>query len=337
MLRKTSLSLLLSTLLVGCSSGGQKPDAQDTTASQAAPTPEGAKAFADKLDHDLRDLWVNSSRTEWVKSTYITQDTEALSAKANEEVMAYSAKAIKEAARYKDLKLDADTARKLKLLKTSSSLPAPDNAAKRARLAEIASKMEAMYGKGKWCPSPGSDEGCQNLDELSKIIAESNDYDELTKAWEHWRTISVPMRPLFSEFVQLGNSGAQEIGYGDLGDLWRSRYDMSPEEFEQVVEGLWEQVKPLYNDLHCLVRAKMAEKYAGKVSASGAMPAHIFGNMWGQDWSRIYKDVEPYPGQPSIDVDAALKAKGYDAIKMVKLGESFFTSLGLQSLPKTFY
>src|SRR5690606_29855538 len=134
------------------------------------------------------------------------------------------------------------------------------------------------------------------------------------------------------------NEGAREIGYGDLGELWRAGYDMSPSEFEGEAERLWTQVQPLYDKLHCHVRARLAAKYGeDKVPASGLIPAHLLGNMWAQEWANIYPLVEPFPGAASLDVTAALQKANYDEVKMVKLGESFFTSLGLDPLPETFW
>jgi peptidyl-dipeptidase A len=59
--------------------------------------------------------------------------------------------------------------------------------------------------------------------------------------------------------------------------------------------------------------------------------------MWAQQWDGVYDVLEPYPGQGSLDVDKKLRDKRYDPTRMVKLGESFFTSLGLDALPKTFW
>jgi peptidyl-dipeptidase A len=58
--------------------------------------------------------------------------------------------------------------------------------------------------------------------------------------------------------------------------------------------------------------------------------------MWAQEWGNIYPLVAP-AATSSLDVEAALKAKGYDPFRMVKVGESFFTSLGLDPLPATFW
>jgi peptidyl-dipeptidase A len=307
-------------------------------AEAARPTAEDARQFASRVNADLKRLWTRQATAEWIKATHITDDTERNAALVNEEVLGYVNQSIKEAARFKDVQgLDADTARTLHLLRVSSSLPAPSDAQKRAELAGIAAKLEGIYGKGKYCGKDGKGP-CKDLGELSEVMATSRKYDELLEAWTGWHAISTPMRPIYQRLVELSNEGAQEIGFADTGALWRSNYDMPPEAFEKEAQRLWGQVKPLYDDLHCYVRARLAKQYGeDKVPAGKPIPAHLLGNMWAQEWNNIYNLVEPYKGQPSLDVDAELKRQNYDAIRMVKLGESFFTSLGLKPLPQTFW
>ncbi|HJL40465.1 MAG TPA: M2 family metallopeptidase, partial [Myxococcales bacterium LLY-WYZ-16_1] len=150
--------------------------------------------------------------------------------------------------------------------------------------------------------------------------------------------ISPPMRSLYAEFVALANEGARDIGFADLGELWRSGYDMPPEDFAKEVDRLWEEVSPLYEALHCYVRAKLVETH-GKdlVDPKGKIPAQLLGNMWAQEWGNIYPLVAPYPKASNLDVTGALEKKKVSAVDMVKMGEAFFTSLGLEPLPKTFY
>lgn len=306
----------------------------EVEARRSPPTAEEARAFVEQLNDDLQKLWTDWSRAEWVKATYITHDTEILAAQAHEKVLEYKSRAIEEAQRFRGLELDPDTRRQLTLLELSSSLPAPQDPEKRARLAELAAKMESIYGKGKVCR--GDD--CRDLGDLSATMAESRDHDRLLEAWTGWRTISRPMRPMYREFVQLANEGAQEIGYANLGELWRAGYDMAPDEFALVAAELWNDVRPLYESLHCYVRSRLAAHYGDDlVDPRGLIPAHLLGNMWAQEWSNIYELVAPYPGVGDLDVTAALQRKKWDAVRMVKLGESFFTSLGLEPLPETFW
>jgi peptidyl-dipeptidase A len=146
------------------------------------------------------------------------------------------------------------------------------------------------------------------------------------------------MRPLYERLVAVGNEGSKEIGFSNLGNLWKSAYDMPPEAFEAETQRLWTQVKPLYDELHCYVRARLAKKYGeAKVPAGKPIPAHLLGNMWAQEWNNVYPLMEPFPGQANLDVSAALKAQKYDPKKMVRLGEKFFTSMGLKPLPDSFW
>jgi peptidyl-dipeptidase A len=255
--------------------------------------------------------------------------------------MAYLSKAVAASVRFDGVDGDHDTRRMLHLLKIATSLPAPNDPARRRELAEIAAKLEGIYGKGKWCgtPAPGKPAPrCRDLLDLEKVMAKSRSYPELLDAWVGWHTISREMRPLYERLVILGNEGAREIGYPDLGALWRDRYDMAPADFEADVDRLWGEVKPLYDELHCYVRTRLQKVYGkDRVPDGKPIPAHLLGNMWAQDWSNVYPLVEPYKGLGSLDVDASLARQKYDPVKMVKTGEAFFSSLGFDPLPATFW
>jgi peptidyl-dipeptidase A len=300
-----------------------------TSVAAAKPTPAQAKAWMDKTEQELGKLIVNSTTAEWIKATYITDDTERNASVANEALLARTAEAIKESAKFKDVKLDPETARKIYLLRVGDTLPGPSDPKDRAELASIADKLEGMYGVGKY-------KG-RSLDDLEDLMSTSRNYDELLDAWIGWRTISPPMKPLYERLVTLANEGAAEIKEKNVGDLWREGYDMPPEDFEKETDRLWQQVRPLYEQLHCYVRAKLAQAYPGKVPPEGMIPAHLLGNMWGQDWANIYPLVEPYPGVSQLDVTDALVRQHYDAMKMARRAESFFVSLGLDPLPQTFW
>ena len=305
-------------------------------AAAGKPTAVEAKAFVDRVNQDLKKLWVKQATADWINKTYITDDTERNVATVNDEVLGYQAQAVKDAARFQGLKLDPDTARMLLLLRVSSSLAAPSDPSRRQELAGLGTRLEGIYGKGKWCGADGK--SCRDLQQLSNVIKSSRKWDELLDAWTGWHTISREMRPMYARFVELANEGAREIKFDNGGDMWRSAYDMTPADFEKETDRLWQQVKPLYDELHCYVRAQLSRTYGkDKVPEGGLIPAHLLGNMWAQEWGNIYPLVEPYPGQSSLDVDAGLKAQKFDELKMVKTGEAFFTSLGLDPLPPTFW
>ncbi|MFL5456769.1 MAG: M2 family metallopeptidase [Myxococcales bacterium] len=311
------------------SSQGAAPASAD-----AASDPASAKEFVSKTNDDLQRLTTRSNTAEWIKSTYITEDTERLAADANEVLLGYNAAAVKTAARWNGAKLDPETARMLYLLRTGSSLAAPADPRRRLELTTLAARLEGLYGKGKYCKGGK----CRDLEELSDVIGKSRDPKELLDAWTGWHAIAREMRPLYTRFVELANEGAREIGFSDTGAMWRAGYDMPPEQFPAEMDRLWAQVKPLYDDLHCYVRGRLQEKY-GKdlVKDDKPIPAHLLGNMWAQEWTKIYPLVEPYPDAAQLDVTSAMTRMGLTPEKMMAIGMGFFTSIGFPELPRTFW
>jgi peptidyl-dipeptidase A len=240
-----------------------------------------------------------------------------------------------QAAQFDDLALDYDARRKLNKLKLALTLPAPQDAEKTAQLSTIVAELGGLYGKGKYCKDDGS---CLSLGDMTAKMATSRDYNELLDLWQGWRQISKPMRPLYEQQVTLTNEGAKELGYADTGAMWRSKYDMPADDFTTELDRIWGQVKPLYNSLHCHVRAKLGDKYGtDKVAQDEPIPVHLLGNMWAQAWGNIYDVVAPENADPGYDVTELLAKNNYDELKMVKGAETFFTSMGFEPLPETFY
>jgi len=119
--------------------------------------------------------------------------------------------------------------------------------------------------------------------------------------------------------------------------MWKSGYDMPADAFEADVDRLYTQMKPLYEQLHCYTRSKLNKMYGDKIApATGSIPTHITGNMWGQTWGYLYPELEPYKGEAAIDVTPTIEKKLTDK-QMVELGEAFYTSLGMPALPPTFW
>lgn len=335
-------ALVAASLLAAGSAAPATSPATPPAAASGAATPDEARAFVGGMNAELKRLWVRQSTAQWIQSTHITDDTERNAAAMTEDVMAYQTRAIHDARRFEGVPVDAETARALLLLRLSPTIPAPSDPARRAELAQLQSRLEAIYGKGKYCtPAPAGGktaERCRDLEDLTELMAKSRSEPALRDAWVGWHTISREMRPLYQRMVSLANEGARDIGYADVGDLWRGGYDMTPAALEADTDRLWQEVRPLYEQLHCYVRARLQRVYGkDKVLDGKPIPAHLLGNMWAQDWNNVYPLVEPYPGHGGLDVDAALVRQKYDPVRMVKLGEAFFSSLGFAPLPATFW
>lgn len=309
--------------------------------SHAEATVEEARRFMDEAEARLLKLWISRDRAQWVAATHITVDTETLAAQANEAVIAATMELAAKSRRFAGVALPPDLERKMSLLKTSLVLPAPSDAAKREELTQIAAELEGMYGRGKYCPPETTASGadCLDIGALSKILATSRDSRELEKAWSGWHAIARPMRDKYRRFVELGNEGARELGFANLGALWRSKYDLPPDAFVAELDRLWKQVKPLYDSLHCYVRARLAARYGPELVKPGApIPAHLLGNLWAQQWGNIYDVVKPEKAvDTGYDLSERLRRKELDEVGMVKVGERFFSSLGFAPLPATFW
>jgi peptidyl-dipeptidase A len=339
--RRLAVAAAAALLLTG--SDPARSQAPAERATQAAPakrgTPAEAARFVEEAEKKLLELSIDQQRAQWVQSTFITEDTELMAAQANERFIAAGVDFAKRATRFDGLRLPADTSRKLKLLKLALTLPAPGDPQQGQELARIVASMEGAYGRGKWCrkDAAGKDE-CLDIEALEKILAESRDPKQLLEAWQGWHAISRPYKQDYVRYVELANKGARELGFSDLGAMWRSKYDMPPDAFARELDRLWEQVKPFYASLHAYVRRRLVEKYGPSVvPEKGPIPAHLLGNMWAQQWAEIYPLVAPKDPGAEIDLTQRLQAKELDAQEMVRYGERFFLSLGFEKLPDTFW
>lgn len=307
------------------------------------PTIAEARAFLDRAEAHLLDLSNETGRAEWVQATYITDDTEILAAQAKQRYTTAAVKYANEAAGFDGVPLPEDLARKMKLLKLALTLPAPSNEKESEELTRIAASMESVYGKGKYCPASAPKSGdtngdkCLDITEMTRILAQSRDEAELLEVWRGWHAISPPMKKDFQRYVELANKGARELGFADVGTMWRSKYDMDPAAFSKELDRLWEQVRPLYLSLHAYVRTRLREQYGDKVPANGPIPAHLLGNMWAQEWTNLYPMLAPKDADPGYDLTKIIKDKKIDEKEMVRYGERFFTSLGFEPLPKSFW
>lgn len=297
---------------------------------------ETADEFVARLNKELAEIGAELSAAGWTQATYITVDTQLMNAKAYERFLAYFSSAVEQAKAFEGQPMSPASKRTIELLKLGVSAPAPDDPAKRAELAKLVAGMEAKYGSAKYCPQ--GPESCRDEVQLKAVLEKSRDYDELLEAWKGWHDAARPLRADYTRFTELANEGARTLGYKDLGAMWRSGYDMPADDFTKEAARLYGQVEPLYKELHCYARGRLAAKYgADKVPAGKPIPAHLLGNMWAQQWDAVYELLEPYPGVSSLDVDSALVAQGYDAVKMTKSAETFYRSIAFPALPATFW
>ncbi|WP_225204542.1 M2 family metallopeptidase [Novosphingobium huizhouense] len=328
---------LVSVLALAAASLAVPAAAQSAPPSAAAPAPTSAPDWVKSAEQELYDATVRAGRNEWIYETYITDDTEALAAESNASINKLQVAQAKQAADYARAGgISPELARKLTIMRTQITSPAPTTPGAAEEFATLQARIQGMYGKGKGTlkgqPINGSD--------IEAAMGENRNPDELKEMWLSWHdNVGKPMKADYARMMEISNAGAAELGFADTGALWRSNYDMTPEAFAALTEKIWGEVKPLYEQLHCYTRTKLNEKYGDAVQAkTGPIRADLLGNMWAQEWGNIYDIVAPAgAGDIGYDVGELLKAKGYDATKMVKAGENFYSSLGFAPLPDSFW
>lgn len=295
-----------------------------------------ARAFVAKAETELaaESLYVNHAA--WVQATYINSDTNWLVARANAENTDLAVGLAKDAARFDHVTLDDVTRRKLYLLKQELVLPASSRPGASQELSDIRARLNSAYSTAKFTYNGKS----LTLDDMEDILRTSRDPNETRVLWEGWRSVSSPqMKGDYTKLVMLANEGSRELGYADTGALWRSWYDMPADTFAAKTDALWHQVEPLYNKLHCYVRAKLNVKYGDSVQPkTGLIRADLTGNMWGQDWGNINDIVQP-AGGPGLgyDLTASLVSHGYDPVRMVHVADNWYQSIGFAPEPATFW
>lgn len=302
-----------------------------------SPTVADVEKFLKEAEAALGAESVRVNRVQWVNSTYLTEDTDALAAEAAARQTELQVRLAIEAAKFDKVPdLSDEIKRKLTILTGGIVLPAPTTAGAADALSKISTKLQSDYGKGEGTlegkPINGSD-----IEEKMSLI---RDPEQLKEMWTSWHdNVGAPMRADYRRLVEIANEGAEELGYPDVGAMWRSQYDMPADEVARLTDAIWDDVKPLYDDLHCYVRGRLNEKYGDAVQGkTGPIRADLLGNMWAQEWAGIYDIVAPAgAGDIGFDTTELLKAAGYDEKKMVETGEGFFTSLGFEKLPDTFW
>lgn len=332
----STMSLALSLALAAPAHA--QDNAAATAAPAAAPTAADADAFIAAAEKDLFDYTVEASQVNWVNATYITDDTDAMAARINAVGTEKSVKYALEAAKYMDVPgLSADTKRKLDILRTGLVLPAPTKPGAATELNTIATDLQSQYGKGRGTLDGKEISGSDIEAEMGNLKHTPAEFAEMWTSWHD--NVGAPMKDDYARMVTIANEGAKELGFADTGAMWRSGYDMSPEDFAKTTERLWQEVKPLYMALHTYVRWKLNEKYGDAVQPkTGPIRADLLGNMWAQEWGNIYPLVAP-PGSGDLgyDIGDLLKEKGKAPLDMVKAGENFYSSLGFAKLPDTFW
>jgi len=366
--RPLLLAIAVAAGLLSLSACRKTPSPEQEKPAARAENGETADQFVARISAEFKAAYPELTSAQWLSSTYINDDSQLVAAKANERALAQLNAWIEEAKKFEGQPMSDDSRRALNLLKQATAMPAPRDPEKLAELTRIAAKMEGAYGAGTYCSGEGAARKCRQLGELEDVLRSSRDYDAQLDAWAGWHSIAQPMREDYVRFVELVNEGARELGYADTGAMWRSGYDMEPDAFSAETDRLWEQVRPLYEQLHCYTRDKLQQTYGVErgVVGEGLLPAHLMGNMWQQDWGNLWDMLQPYKGVGDLDITAALERQYQQLLSaalhrrgpspgprerfeaereaqlamakaMTERAQDFYVSLGMPRLPESYW
>ena len=319
----SSLIFVSMVLLVACS------DSKDMESEANKGLQDSVQKYLDVYNNKYKDLYYAASEAEWVLNTHIIEgDTLA------EHEVKIASKAMADYTgseeninttdgflKVKD-KLTPLQVKQLNAIKyAAAGNPATLGSLIDDKIAAEANQTKLLYGykyklNGKEI----------STNDIDKILSSDKKPAQKLAAWNASKDIGKTLKVGISTLRDLRNKSVMPLGYDNYIDYQISDYGMEVEEMRDLLHKVINDIWPLYRELHTWTRYELANKYGEKVPEY--IPAHWLPNRWGQEWNSIV-EVEGF------DLDSILSQKSPEWI--VKTGEEFYMSMGLPSLPKSFY
>ncbi|CRL05281.1 CLUMA_CG018154, isoform A [Clunio marinus] len=290
-----------------------------------------------EYDKNTSALCNQNTKANWDVQTDVLN--EALVEKQNAIILEYSNVRKEWFDRYfKDANIDSytdpDVKRKLKILKDIGTAALSD--ADLTNLNSARNRMSTAYNSARICPfgKPNCDTSSEGLTldpDIELLLSSSENFDEMKWTWEQWHEKSGKlMRDDYKIYIEMMNKAAIANGHDNAGEMWRERYE--DDQLIEKVDKLWDEVKPLYNELHTYVRNQLRHLYGDKIDKKNELiPAHLLGNMWAQNWVHLYDRIKPFKNASLVDVTRTMEEKNFNVRKMFEMSDDFYMSMGLPS------
>jgi peptidyl-dipeptidase A len=202
---------------------------------------------------------------------------------------------------------------------------APDLARRRV---DAEAEQSARLDGFQFCMTRDASGTCTQpveTNEIDDVLMTSTDLDARLRAWNAAKEVGGALRDGLVELRGLRNGVAQAMGHDDYFTYMVSDYGMTRQEMMDLLDRLVVETRPLYTQLHCWARYRLAERYH-VAQPPQLIPAHWIGNRWSQEWPGLVDGV---------DMDSLIT--GHDAQWVVQQAERFYVSLGYSQLPPTFW
>jgi peptidyl-dipeptidase A len=298
-------------------------------------TENDLKVFLEKAGDTSTQMTIDYTRAAWAGITYTTPDTQKTSQVLSNKFAKQQEIFIEQVKKFNDIEVSPTLRRQVDIM-TFDANPAPNTPESAELLTKTSNELINVSQKTLNCAI----DNCRNTATLNKLMTEQNSYEDLLTLWLEAGEQYKPMKAMYEVQVAMANEGAKDNGYADFGTVWRSAYDMPEQEFSAVLETVWGQIKPLYNSMQCHIKTKLSDKFGGdKVALNKTIPAHLLGSFSGNTWKGIESLVIPETRdlKRNYNINEALVTQNYDAIKIVKTAEFFYTSMGFEPLPESFW
>ncbi|XP_018333266.1 angiotensin-converting enzyme [Agrilus planipennis] len=300
---------------------------------------EELKQIIYMFNEDSSKICFNVRTAQWTYATNMTDRNKKIMINEQTRKANYDKLSWRKVVKYDwQLMNDTNLKRQIKFIIISSRASLSDE--KYNEIYYLISEMKDIYNKIRICPfDDGFDEKCtlQLEPDIKNIMMHSRNPDELLHVWNEWHNkVGPPMKNKFMRYVQLANQAARMTGFADAGEQMYSLYETENIEYE--LEDTWRTIQPLYKELFTYVRKKIISRYGPDVvRPDGPIPAHLFGNIWAQDWSNLKDLVLPYPFAEKLDITDKMVQSGFNALRIFQIAEEFYTSLGLKPMPPEFW
>ncbi len=321
---RRSLTLALALLLLAAAGATPAPGPLETPA-----------AFIVRAEQELTLADAANQRAQWVNQTNLNEDTNWLAARASERFTAVQMNLARTAATYRSRDIDPIIARKLALLAVAVRSPAPPSSDQAGQWADLRTRLVARYNQQRVVDG---ERMLGSYGEVRHAMETTRDPEALLHLWHEWHAVGHDLEDDYARYVALSRQGAQSLGFHDVGELWRSVYDMSPTEMAADTERLWAEIRPLYAALHCHTRAALSKAYGAGVQApAGPIRIELTRNPMGMYWVGAYDLLATGLPTPGYDLDHLLESHPSSGEALAHYADRFWTSTGLPAMPASFW
>jgi peptidyl-dipeptidase A len=298
-------------------------------AEEIAHFQEEAQGFLDTYSEEYQKLYYASSLAEWELNTRIVEGSDEnanKAAAANKAFAAFTGSAENINAARKFLERRKDLTELQRRQFDAMLYAAGANPATAADLVEQKIKAETAQTEKLFGYDFTLNGKSVSTNQLDSILESSTNLPMRLAAWESSKEVGKDLKSGLANLRELRNGTVQALGYKDYFAYQVSEYGMDSQEMVDLNYRLISDIWPLYRELHTWARYSLAKQY--KQPVPEMLPAHWLPNRWGQEWSSMVQ-------VKGLDFDKVLREKGVEWITAE--GEDFYTSLGYDPLPESFY